>query len=196
MRRPADDRRGPGDHRRASMRAASASPDGILSELVSILVYPTTYLVPGGQSTPDGLVARARRLGSENHGRATCGAGLGQCAFRCRRHPRRTQRRAARVCASTGSGERHGRRCTGSSRRSMYVAWARVLGHDFDHWCATPPTTTALLLIATARPIRPSSSLSQPRLSSRNRASFGPNTRTVSPASAVLQPGSGCTGSR
>ena len=33
--------------------------------LVSILVYPTTYLVPGGQSTPDGLVAEGTqaRLG-------------------------------------------------------------------------------------------------------------------------------------
>jgi Mlc titration factor MtfA (ptsG expression regulator) len=101
--------------------------------LVSILVYPTTYLVPGGQRTADGLVAEGdqARLG-ESWARdvvvlawdsVLSGAADIHDGHNVVLHEFAHQLDQE---GDTGAG------APVLPRRSMYVAWARVLGHDFD----------------------------------------------------------------
>jgi Mlc titration factor MtfA (ptsG expression regulator) len=101
--------------------------------LVSILVYPTTYLVPGGQSTPDGLVAEGTqaRLG-ESWARDVVvlawDSVLSGAADIHDGHNVVLHEFAHQLDQESGTGDG----APVLPRRSMYVAWARVLGHDFD----------------------------------------------------------------
>jgi hypothetical protein len=101
--------------------------------LVSILVYPTTYLVPGGQSTPDGLVAEGTqaRLG-ESWARDVVvlawDSVLSGAADIHDGHNVVLHEFAHQLDQESGMGDG----APVLPRRSMYVAWARVLGHDFD----------------------------------------------------------------
>ena len=101
--------------------------------LVSILVYPTTYLVPGGQSTPDGLVAEGTqaRLG-ESWARDVVvlawDSVLSGAADIHDGHNVVLHEFAHQLDQESGMGDG----APALPRRSMYVAWARVLGHDFD----------------------------------------------------------------
>ena len=101
--------------------------------LVSILVYPTTYLVPGGQSTPDGLVAEGTqaRLG-ESWARDVVvlawDSVLSGAADIHDGHNVVLHEFAHQLDQESGAGDG----APVLPRRSMYVAWARVLGHDFD----------------------------------------------------------------
>ena len=101
--------------------------------LVSILVYPTTYLVPGGQSTPDGLVAEGTqaRLG-ESWARDVVvlawDSVLSGAADIHDGHNVVLHEFAHQLDQESGVGDG----APVLPRRSMYVAWARVLGHDFD----------------------------------------------------------------
>lgn len=101
--------------------------------LVSILVYPTTYLVREGRRTPEGLVAEGTeaRLGESwardvvvlawDH--VLSGAADIHDGHNVVLHEFAHQLDQEN---SAGSG------APTLPRRSMYVAWARVLGHDFD----------------------------------------------------------------
>jgi Mlc titration factor MtfA (ptsG expression regulator) len=102
-------------------------------QLVSILVYPTTYLVTGGRRTPEGLIAEGpqARLG-ESWARdvvvlawdsVLSGAADIHDGHNVVLHEFSHQLDQENV-GSTGVPV--------LPRRSMYVAWARVLGHDFD----------------------------------------------------------------
>ena len=101
--------------------------------LVSILVYPTTYLVPGGERAPNGLPADApqARLG-ESWGRdivvlAWDGVVSGASDIHDG-HNLVLHEFAHQLDQEDGSSD-------GAPilpRRSMYLAWTRVLGHDFD----------------------------------------------------------------
>jgi hypothetical protein len=101
--------------------------------LVSILVYPTTYLVPGGQSTPNGLVAEGTqaRLG-ESWARDVVvlawDSVLSGAADIHDGHNVVLHEFAHQLDQESGMGDG----APALPRRSMYVAWARVLGHDFD----------------------------------------------------------------
>jgi len=101
--------------------------------LVSILVYPTTYLVPGGQSTPNGLVAEGTqaRLG-ESWARDVVvlawDSVLSGAADIHDGHNVVLHEFAHQLDQESGMGDG----APVLPRRSMYVAWARVLGHDFD----------------------------------------------------------------
>jgi Mlc titration factor MtfA (ptsG expression regulator) len=96
-------------------------------------VYPTTYLVPGGRRTPDGLVVDGpqARLGeswshdivvlawdSVLHGAADIHDG----------HNVVLHEFAHQLEQESGGADG----APALPRRSMYVAWARVLGHDYD----------------------------------------------------------------
>ena len=102
-------------------------------ELVSILVYPTTYLVHGSQRTPEGLVAEGpeARLG-ESWARDVVvlawDSVLSGAADIHDGHNVVLHEFAHQLDQEGGMG-------SGAPvlpRRSMYLAWARVLGHDFD----------------------------------------------------------------
>jgi Mlc titration factor MtfA (ptsG expression regulator) len=101
--------------------------------LSSILVYPTAYLVPGGQRTPDGLVAdepQARLGESWTRGAVVLGwdSVLPRASDLHDGHNVVLHEFAHQLDQEDGVGD-------GApilARRSMYVAWARVLGHDFD----------------------------------------------------------------
>ena len=102
-------------------------------ELASILVYPTTYLVPGGRRTADGLIEEGpeARLGeswshdivvlvwdSVLHGAADIHDG----------HNVVLHEFAHQLDQESGGADG----APALPRRSMYVAWARVLSHDYD----------------------------------------------------------------
>jgi len=102
-------------------------------QLVSILVYPTAYLVHGGRRTPEGLVAEGpqARLGESwardvvvlawDH--VLAGAGDIHDGHNVVLHEF-----AHQLDQENGAGAG----APALPRRSMYVAWARVLGHDFE----------------------------------------------------------------
>jgi Mlc titration factor MtfA (ptsG expression regulator) len=103
------------------------------SKLVSILVYPSTYVVPGGRSQPGGLMTDElqARIGE------SWVAGVVVLVWDSVRsgasdihdgHNVVLHEFAHQLDQESGAGD-------GAPilpRRSMYVAWARVLGHDFE----------------------------------------------------------------
>jgi Mlc titration factor MtfA (ptsG expression regulator) len=101
--------------------------------LVSILVYPSTYLVPGGQRTADGLVGEGSqaRLG-ESWARDVVvlawDSVLSGAADIHDGHNVVLHEFAHQLDQECNAGQG----VPVLPRRSMYVAWARVLGHDFD----------------------------------------------------------------
>ena len=101
--------------------------------LVSILVYPTTYLVRGGRHTEDGLVAEGpqARLG-ESWARDVVvlawDSVLSGAADIHDGHNVVLHEFAHQLDQEGNAGDG----VPILPRRSMYVAWARVLGHDFD----------------------------------------------------------------
>jgi len=101
--------------------------------LVSILVYPTTYLVPGGRRGPDGMVVEdpEARLG-ESWTRDVVvlawDSVLSGAADVHDGHNVVLHEFAHQLDQEDGQGDG----VPVLPRRSMYVAWARVLGHDFD----------------------------------------------------------------
>jgi len=101
--------------------------------LSSILVYPTTYLVPGGHPTPDGLVSdepQARLGESWTRGEVVLvwDNVLSGAADIHDGHNVVLHEFAHQLDQEDGAGDG----APVLARRSMYVAWARVLGHDFD----------------------------------------------------------------
>ncbi|MGZ4288293.1 MAG: M90 family metallopeptidase [Usitatibacter sp.] len=101
--------------------------------LVSILVYPTTYLVPGGRRTADGLVIDdpQARLG-ESWARDVVvlawDSVLSAAGDIHDGHNVALHEFAHQLDQESGASD-------GAPilpRRSMYVAWARVLGAEFD----------------------------------------------------------------
>jgi Mlc titration factor MtfA (ptsG expression regulator) len=101
--------------------------------LSSILVYPTTYLVPGGQRTHDGLVSgepQARLGESWTRGEVVLvwDSVLSGAADIHDGHNVVLHEFAHQLDQEDGAGDG----APVLERRSMYVAWARVLGHDFD----------------------------------------------------------------
>ncbi|HJX52980.1 MAG TPA: M90 family metallopeptidase [Polyangia bacterium] len=101
--------------------------------LVSILVYPTSYLVPGGGRTADGLIADGpqARLG-ESWARDVVvlawDSVLSGAADIHDGHNVVLHEFAHQLDQESSVGDG----APVLPRRSMYVAWARVLGHDFD----------------------------------------------------------------
>jgi Mlc titration factor MtfA (ptsG expression regulator) len=101
--------------------------------LSSILVYPTAYLVPGHHPVPGGLVsedAQARLGESWTRGAVVLvwDSVLSGAADLHDGHNVVLHEFAHQLDQEDGTGD-------GAPilpRRSMYVAWARVLGHDFD----------------------------------------------------------------
>jgi hypothetical protein len=101
--------------------------------LVSILVYPTTYLVPGGRRAPDGRPPEApqARLGESwsrdvmvlSWDSVVSGASDTRDGHNVVLHEF-----AHQLDQEDGASDG----APVLPRRSMYVAWARVLGHDFD----------------------------------------------------------------
>jgi len=109
-------------------------PSDDYPELSSILVYPTTYLVPGSHTGPGGLVSEdsQARLGeSWTRGEVVLvwDSVLSGAADIHDGHNVVLHEFAHQLDQEDGVGD-------GAPilpRRSMYVAWARVLGHEFDH---------------------------------------------------------------
>jgi MtfA peptidase len=101
--------------------------------LVSILVYPTAYLVPGGRRGADGVVTEdpEARLG-ESWARDVVvlawDSVLSGAADIHDGHNVALHEFAHQLDQEDG----HGDGVPILPQRSMYVAWARVLGHDFD----------------------------------------------------------------
>jgi Mlc titration factor MtfA (ptsG expression regulator) len=101
--------------------------------LVSVLVYPSTYLVPGGARRGDGLPADApqARLGESWARDVVVLAWDSVVAGASDIHDGQNvvlHEFAHQLDQEDGVGD-------GApilARRSMYLAWARVLGHDFD----------------------------------------------------------------
>jgi hypothetical protein len=119
--------------------------------LVSILVYPTTYLVPGGWRTADGLVSDRpqARLG-ESWARDVVvlawDSALSGAADIHDGHNVVLHEFAHQLDQESGVGN-------GAPIlpcRSMYVTWARVLGHDFDQ-----PAIAAVLPSGSGRTTAP-----------------------------------------
>jgi Mlc titration factor MtfA (ptsG expression regulator) len=102
-------------------------------KLVSILVYPTTYVVPGGRRTADGLVddEPQARLGESWVRDAVVLAWDSARAGAADEHDGHNvvlHEFAHQLDQETGAGNG----APVLPRRSMYVAWARVLGREFD----------------------------------------------------------------
>jgi MtfA peptidase len=101
--------------------------------LTSILVYPTTYVVREGRRTAEGLVAEGpqARLG-ESWSRDVVvlawDSVLSGAADIHDGHNVVLHEFAHQLDQEGGGGDG----APALPRRSMYVAWARVLGHDFD----------------------------------------------------------------
>jgi Mlc titration factor MtfA (ptsG expression regulator) len=102
-------------------------------KLVSILVYPSTYLVPGGRRAPGGLVVEdpEARLGeSWEHGVVVLvwDSVLTGAADIHDGHNVVLHEFAHQLDQESDAGDG----APVLARRSMYVAWARVLGREFD----------------------------------------------------------------
>lgn len=101
--------------------------------LASILVYPSTYVVPAGRRTADGFVADEpeARLG-ESWGRDVVvlawDSALSGAADVHDGHNVVLHEFAHQLDQESGAGNG----APVLPRRSMYAAWTRVLGHDFD----------------------------------------------------------------
>lgn len=108
-------------------------PTDYYPNLVSILVYPTAYLVPGGRPMVNGLVTDSpqARLGESSARGAVVlvwDSVLSGAADIHDGHNVVLHEFAHQLDQESGAAD-------GAPilpRRSMYVAWARVLGHDFD----------------------------------------------------------------
>jgi Mlc titration factor MtfA (ptsG expression regulator) len=102
-------------------------------QLVSILVYPSTYFAPAGQRNADGLVSAERqaRLG-ESRARDVVvlawDSVLSGAADEHDGHNVVLHEFAHQLDQEAGGADG----VPELPRRSMYVAWARVLGHDFE----------------------------------------------------------------
>jgi Mlc titration factor MtfA (ptsG expression regulator) len=102
-------------------------------QLVSILVYPTAYVVRGGRRTPEGLIAEGpeARLG-ESWARDVVVLAwdnvLSGAADIHDGHNVVLHEFAHQLDQESGGGDG----APALPRRSMYVAWARVLGHDYQ----------------------------------------------------------------
>ena len=115
--------------------------------LVSILVYPTTYLVPAGQRTAEGLITDEpqARLG-ESWARdivvLAWDSVLSGAADIHDGHNVVLHEFAHQLDQENGAGD--GAPALG--RRSMYVAWARVLGGEFDQLVRDTAASHATLI--------------------------------------------------
>jgi MtfA peptidase len=100
--------------------------------LVSILVYPTTYLVSGARRTKDGLVAEGAeaRLGESWSRDVVVLAWDSVLSGAADIHDGHNV--VLHEFAHQLDQESSDSGVPILPRRSMYVAWARVLGHDFD----------------------------------------------------------------
>ena len=102
-------------------------------QLLSILVYPTAYVVRGGRRTPEGLIAEGpeARLG-ESWARDVVVLAwdnvLSGAADIHDGHNVVLHEFAHQLDQESGGGDG----APALPRRSMYVAWARVLGHDYQ----------------------------------------------------------------
>jgi Mlc titration factor MtfA (ptsG expression regulator) len=101
--------------------------------LESILVYPSTYVVPGGQRRPDGLIedgpqARLGESWTRDLVVLAWDSVLSGAADIHDGHNVVLHEFAHQLDQESGAGDG----APPLARRSMYVAWARVLGHDFD----------------------------------------------------------------
>lgn len=107
-------------------------PTDYYPQLVSILVYPSTYLVPGGRQGPAGLVddAPQARLG-ESWARDVVvlawDSVLSGAADIHDGHNVVLHEFAHQLDQESSGGQG----APALPRRSMYLAWARVLGHDY-----------------------------------------------------------------
>jgi Mlc titration factor MtfA (ptsG expression regulator) len=100
--------------------------------LVSILVYPTTYLVPGGRPTADGMIDEGpqARLGESWARDVVVLAWDSVLSGAADVHDGQNvvlHEFAHQLDQEDG----HGDGVPVLPRRSMYLAWARVLGHDY-----------------------------------------------------------------
>jgi MtfA peptidase len=101
--------------------------------LDSILIYPSTYVVSGGQRTPDGLVVEGPqpRLGESSSRGVVVLAWdnvLSGAADVHDGHNVVLHEFAHQLDQESGGGDG----APALPRRSAYVAWARVLGHEYD----------------------------------------------------------------
>ena len=102
-------------------------------DLVSILVYPTTYLVPGGGRTPDGMVADEpqARLGESWSRDVVVLAWDSVLSGAADIHDGHNV--VLHEFAHQLDQENRGGQGTPIlPQRSMYVAWARVLGREYE----------------------------------------------------------------
>jgi MtfA peptidase len=102
-------------------------------QLMSILVYPSTYFAPPGQRTPDGMVSDdpQARLGESRTRDVVVLAWdsvLSGAADIHDGHNVVLHEFAHQLDQESGGGDG----VPELPKRSMYVAWARVLGHDFN----------------------------------------------------------------
>jgi hypothetical protein len=102
-------------------------------QLMSILVYPSTYLAPAGRRTADGMVSDSpqARLGESWQHDIVVLAWDSVLSGAADIHDGRNvvfHEFSHQLDQESGGGDG----VPALPKRSMYVAWARVLGHDFN----------------------------------------------------------------